>query len=94
MMRFCSILSNPSEAYRKESSSEVVRWKSKLFRHCLFRCEEIGVEKDRLFRLKTYSKSLKRFIKVAVWYSTEEDMTKWKIYFSPDDSMSTKDVIN
>lgn len=31
---------------------------------------------------------------VAVWYPNEEDMTKWQIYFSTDDSMSTKNVIN
>lgn len=60
----------------------------------LSRCEEIEVDKGRLFGLKAYSKSLKRFIKVAVWYSNEEDMTKWQIYFSTDDSMSTKDVID
>lgn len=27
-------------------------------------------------------KSLKRFIKAAVWYPDEEDRTKWQIYFS------------
>lgn len=32
----------------------------------LSRCEEAEVDKGRLFGLKTYSKSLKRFIKVAV----------------------------
>ena len=60
----------------------------------LSRCEEIEVDKGRLFGLKAYSKSLKRFIKVVVWYPNEEDMTKWQIYFSIDDSMSTKDVID
>lgn len=58
------------------------------------RCEEIEVDKGRLFGLKAYSKSLKRFIKVAVWYPNEADMAKWQIYFSTDESMSTKDVIN
>ena len=52
------------------------------------------MDKGRLFGLKAYSKSLKRFIKVVVWYPNEEDMTKWQIYFSIDDSMSTKDVID
>ena len=46
------------------------------------RCEEAEVDKGRLFGLKTYSKSLKRFIKVTVWYPDEEDRTKWQIYFS------------
>ena len=52
------------------------------------------MDKGRLFGLKAYSKSLKRFVKVAVWYTDEEDMTKWQIYFSTDDAMSVKDVIN
>ena len=60
----------------------------------LSRCEEAEVDRGRLFGLKAYSKSLKRFIKVAVWYPDEEDMTKWQIYFSTDDAMSVKDVIN
>lgn len=60
----------------------------------LSRCEEAEVDIGRLFGLKTYSKSLKRFIKVAVWYPDEEDRTKRQIYFSTDASMSTKDVID
>ena len=32
------------------------------------RCVELHVDKGRLFGLKAYSKSLKRFIKVAIWY--------------------------
>ena len=60
----------------------------------LSRCEEIEVDKGRLFGLKAYSKSLKRFIKVVIWYPNEEDTTKWQIYVSTDDSMSTKDVID
>ena len=42
----------------------------------LSRCEEAEVDKCRLFGLITYSKSLKSFIKVAVWYPDEEDRTK------------------
>ena len=48
----------------------------------LSRFEEAEVDKGRLFGLKTYSKSLKRCIKVAVWYPDEEDRTKWQIYFN------------
>ena len=59
----------------------------------LSRCEEAEVDKGRLFGLKAYSKSLKRFIKVAVCYPDEEDRTKWQIYFGTDDAMSAKDVI-
>ena len=57
------------------------------------RCEETEVDKGRLLGLRAYSKSLKRFIKVAVWYPDEDDMTRWQIYFSTDDTMATKDVI-
>ena len=52
------------------------------------------MDKGRLIGLKAYSKSLKRSIKVVVWYHDEEDTTKWQIHFSTDDSMSTKDVID
>ena len=58
------------------------------------KCEEIEVDNAHLFGLKAYSKSLKRFIEVAVWYPNEADMTKWRIYFSTDESMRTKDVID
>ena len=52
------------------------------------------MDKDNLFGLKAYSKSLKCFFKVVVWYPNEDDMTKWQIYISTDDSMSSKDVID
>jgi hypothetical protein len=52
------------------------------------------VDKGRLFGLKAYSKSLKRFIKVAIWYPDADSMDKWQIYFSTDESMTTYDVIN
>lgn len=58
------------------------------------RCVELNVDKGRLFGLKAYSKSLKRFIKVAIWYPDEERTDKWQIYFSTDETMTTKDVIN
>ena len=58
------------------------------------RCVELQVDHGRLFGLKAYSKSLKRFIKVAVWYPIEGRTDKWQIYFSTDESMTTKDVIN
>ena len=60
----------------------------------LTRCVELQVDKGRLFGLKAYSKSLKRFIKVAIWYPIEGRMDKWQIYFSTDESMTTQDVIN
>lgn len=38
------------------------------------RCVELHVDKGRLFGLKAYSKSLKRFIKVAIWYPEEDSI--------------------
>ena len=58
------------------------------------RCVELHVDNGRLFGLKAYSKSLKRFIKVAIWYPIEGRMDKWQIYFSTDESMTTHDVID
>ena len=58
------------------------------------RCVEVHVDNGRLFGLKAYSKSLKRFIKVAIWYPIEGRMDKWQIYFSTDESMTTHDVID
>ncbi len=52
------------------------------------------MNKGRLFGLKAYSKSLKRFIKVAIWYPDENSIEKWQIYFSTDESMITRDVID
>lgn len=58
------------------------------------RCEEIPVDNGRLFGLRAYSKSLKGYVKIAVWYPLEGRTDRWQIYFSTDVSMSTKDVIN
>lgn len=58
------------------------------------RCEEIPVDNGRLFGLRAYSKSLKGYVKIAVWYPLEGRTDRWKIYFSTDVSMSTRDVIN
>ena len=58
------------------------------------RCVELHVDNGRLFGLKAYSKSLKHFIKVAIWYPIEGTTDKWQLYFSTDESMTTRDVIN
>ena len=58
------------------------------------RCVEIHVDKGRLFGLRAYSRSLGRFVKVAVWYPDESSMDKWQIYFSTDDTMTTKDLVS
>ena len=58
------------------------------------RCVEQQVDKGRMYGLRAYSKSLKRFIKVAIWYPETDSMDKWQIYFRTDDDMTTCDVIS
>ena len=92
MIRFCSI-----RHFRSRQEKETIRsgnGKIDFSNLDISRCEEVAANKRRLFGLKSYSKSLKRFIKVVVWYPVEDDMTKWQIYFNTYESMSTKDVIN
>ena len=57
------------------------------------RCTEYAIDKGNLYGLKAYSKSLKRFVSVAIWYPNENQTDKWQIYFSTNDTMNAKDVI-
>jgi len=59
----------------------------------LTRCTEFEIDKGKLYGLRAYSKSLKRFVSVAIWYTNENQTDRWQIYFSTDDSMNAKDVI-
>ena len=94
-MRFCSIRHFRSQPEREViRSGKMERLTSPISTSRDVRRLEIEVDKGRLFGLKAYSKSLKRFIKVAVWYPDEEDRTKWQIYFSTDGAMSVKDIID
>ena len=82
-MRFCSIRHFRSQPEREViRSGTMERLTSPISTSRDVRRLEIEVDKGRLFGLKAYSKSLKRFIKVAVWYPDEEDRTKWQIYFT------------
>ena len=57
----------------------------------LTRCTEYAIDKGKLYGLRAYSKSLKRFVSVAIWYQDENQTDKWQIYFSTN--VSAKDVI-
>ena len=59
----------------------------------LSRCEQLDIDKGRLFSLKAYSKPLKKTIKLVVWYP-DDGSAKWQLYFSTDADMLGKDVID
>lgn len=46
------------------------------------RCTEYKVSKGRLYGLKAYSKSLRRFVTLTVWYPMDNRTDKWQLYFS------------
>lgn len=50
-----------------------------------------SIDNGELYSLVAYSKSLKQLVKLVVWYS--KDKRKWKLYFSTNEKMSGKDVI-
>ena len=57
------------------------------------KCTEHEVDKGKLYGLKSWSKSLKRMISLAVWYPDADKDDKWQIYFSTDQTLSTVDVL-
>lgn len=59
----------------------------------LSRCEQLDIDKGRLYSLEAYSRPLKRTVKLAVWYPGDGS-AKWQLYFSTDADMSGKDVID
>lgn len=59
----------------------------------LSRCTEYNVDKGKLYGLKAYSKALKRFVSLAVWYPIKEKTNKWQIYFSTDDSFNAREIL-
>lgn len=60
----------------------------------LSRCVEHQIDKGKLYSLKAYSKPLKRYVTLAVWYPDENNMCKWQLYFATDSEMGGKDVID
>lgn len=57
-------------------------------------CNEYNVDKGKLYGLRAYSKALKRYVSLAVWYPLDERTDKWQIYFSTDDSFNANDVLD
>ena len=57
------------------------------------RCEQHEVDKGLLYSMKAYSKSLKRMVKLVIWYP-DESMKRWQLYFSTDAEASGKDVLD
>lgn len=50
-----------------------------------------SIDNGELYSLVAYSKSLKQLVRLVIWYS--KDKRKWKLYFSTNEKMSGKDVI-
>lgn len=59
----------------------------------LSRCCEFAIDKGKLYGLRAYSKALKRFVSLAIWYQNENQTSKWQIYFSTDEIMNAKEII-
>ncbi len=57
------------------------------------RCEQHEADKGLLYSMKAYSKSLKRMVKLVIWYP-DESMKRWQLYFSTDAEASGKDVLD
>ena len=57
------------------------------------RCEQHEADKGVLYSMKAYSKSLKRMVKLVIWYP-DESMKRWQLYFSTDAEVSGKDVLD
>ena len=60
----------------------------------LTRCKEYEVNKGKLYGLRVYAKALKRYVSLAVWYPMDGRTDKWLLYFSKDDSMDGREVLD
>ena len=58
------------------------------------RCTAYKVNKGKLYGLKAYSKALKRFVSLAVWYPMDGRTDKWQLYFSTDVIQNAQDVLD
>lgn len=58
------------------------------------RCTEYKVNKGKLYGLKAYSKALKRFVSLAVWYPMDGRTDKWQLYFSTNEIQNALDVLD
>lgn len=60
----------------------------------LTRCKEYEVNKGKLYGLRVYAKALKRYVSLSVWYPMDGRSDKWQLYFSTDDSMDGREVLD
>jgi hypothetical protein len=60
----------------------------------LTRCTEYKADKGKLYGLRAYAKALKRFVSLSVWYPMDGRTDKWRIYFSTDDSLDGREVLD
>ena len=60
----------------------------------LTRCKEYKVNKGKLYGLRVYAKALKRYVSLAIWYPMDGRTDKWQLYFSTDDSMDGREVLD
>ena len=60
----------------------------------LTRCKEYEVNKGKLYGLRVYAKALKRYVSLAIWYPMDGRTDKWQLYFSTDDSMDGREVLD
>lgn len=58
------------------------------------KCTEYKVNKGKLYGLKAYSKALKRFVGLAVWYPMDGRTDKWQLYFSTNEIQNALDVLD
>ena len=60
----------------------------------LTRCKEYEVNKGKLYELRVYAKALKRYVSLSFWYPMDGRTDKWQLYFSTDDSMDGREVLD
>lgn len=59
----------------------------------LTQCKEYKVNKGKLYGLRVYAKALKRYVSLAIWYPMDGRTDKWQLYFSTDDLMDGREVL-
>ena len=60
----------------------------------LTRCKGIQGEQGKAIRIEVYAKALKRYVSLAIWYPMDRRTDKWQLYFSTDDSMDGREVLD
>ena len=52
------------------------------------------MNKGKLYGLRVYAKAFKRYVSLAIWYPMDGRTDKWQLYFSTDDSMDGREVLD